>query len=348
MPSPDASGDMLRETTARALADMLTDATRARLAKGDLPQELWSALEELGLPSALLPEEQGGFGAPAAEALSLIAVAGEHALPMPLADTMLARFLLAKAGLEAPSGPLAVAPGAELRIDARGRATGWAWDAPWGRHAAAVVIVSETARGPVVFAAPRSVLQVEPGANMAGDPRDAVRFEAAAVAIAPAPFSGLEARAAGATTRALLMAGALRTITAMTTQYAQERKQFGRAIGKFQAVQQNLAVLAGQSASASAAADLAAEAFAAWGSGFATAVAAAKVRCGEAAGAGAAIAHQTHGAIGFTEEHHLRHYTLRLLSWRDEYGREAEWARLLGRHFLAAGPAGLWPALTAL
>ncbi len=345
-PFPDASGDMLRETTARALRDLLTDAARAEMAGGAMPQALWRGLEELGLPYALLPEEAGGFGAPLAQALSLLIVAGEHALPLPLADAMLARFLLAKAGVEAPPGLLSVAQGSEVAIDGRGRAGGRAWGAPWGRHAAAIVVVAETAGGPVILAAPPSGLKVEPGADIAGDPSDDLRFEA--VATSPAPFSVLEARAAGAATRALMIAGALRSVTDMTTQYAEERKQFGRAIGKFQAVQQNLAALAGQSASAAAAADLAAQALDAWGPGLIPAVAVAKVRCGEAAGAGAAIAHQTHGAIGFTREHRLHRYTLRLSAWRDAYGREAEWARRLGAHLIAAGPEGLWPALTAI
>jgi acyl-CoA dehydrogenase len=344
----DASGALLRETTDRALRDLLTDAARAEMADGALPPALWAALEDLGLPSALLPEDAGGFGAPLADALSLLAVAGERAMPLPLADAMLARLLLAKARLEAPQGLLTVASGAEVAFDGRGRATGRAWDAPWARHAAAVAFVCETAEGPAIVLVPQSAFTVESGQNLAGDPCDAIRFDAAVAARASAPFSALDARAAGAATRALMIAGALRAVTAMVTQYAGERKQFGRAIGKFQAVQQSLAVLAGQSASAGAAADLAAEAVAAWGPQLAFAVAAAKVRCGEAAGTGAAIAHQTLGAIGFTREHRLHRYTRRLWAWRDEYGREAEWARHLGGHLIAAGPEGLWPAITAL
>ncbi|KMO27369.1 hypothetical protein VQ03_30580 [Methylobacterium tarhaniae] len=83
------------------------------------------------------------------------------------------------------------------------------------------------------------------------------------------------------------------------------------------------------------------------GPGLLPAVAAAKVRAGEAAGQAAAIAHQVHGAIGFTEEHRLHLYTGRLRAWRDAFGREAEWAQVLGRHLIAAGPEGLWPAITA-
>ena len=78
-----------------------------------------------------------------------------------------------------------------------------------------------------------------------------------------------------------------------------------------------------------------------------SAVAGAKVRVGEAAGAGAAIAHQVHGAMGFTFEHRLHQFTRRLWSWRDEYGQESEWAIRLGRMVAAAGADALWPSLTA-
>ncbi len=121
----------------------------------------------------------------------------------------------------------------------------------------------------------------------------------------------------------------------MTTQYAQDRVQFGRPLGKFQAVQQNLAVLAGQAAAAVAAADLAAEAVADRVKFLP--IAAAKARAGEAAGIAAAIAHQVHGAIGFTAEHDLHFLTRRLWSWRDEFGKDSAWNRLLGRHMAQAG-----------
>jgi acyl-CoA dehydrogenase len=44
----------------------------------------------------------------------------------------------------------------------------------------------------------------------------------------------------------------------------------------------------------------------------------------------ARLAHQIHGAIGVTEEHRLRQVTLRLWSWREEYGNEAFWEARLG------------------
>jgi hypothetical protein len=61
---------------------------------------------------------------------------------------------------------------------------------------------------------------------------------------------------------------------------------------------------------------------------------------------GTRIAHQLHGAVGFTHEHQLHRFTTRLWSWRDEYGGEREWAARLGRFAAVSGPAGLWDWLT--
>jgi acyl-CoA dehydrogenase len=76
-------------------------------------------------------------------------------------------------------------------------------------------------------------------------------------------------------------------------------------------------------------------------------VAAAKVRVGEAARDGAAIAHQVHGAIGFTEEHVLQRFSRRMLAWRDDFGSESIWAARLGSMVAAAGADALWPTISA-
>ncbi|HET9664840.1 MAG TPA: acyl-CoA dehydrogenase family protein, partial [Burkholderiales bacterium] len=131
----------------------------------------------------------------------------------------------------------------------------------------------------------------------------------------------------------------------LAVHYAQERVQFGRRIGQFQAVQQELARFAAEVAAAVAAALSAAGAMER-GSDVTLAVASAKIRTAEAARAGALIAHQVHGAIGVTDEYPLHHATLRLWSWREEFGNEAEWAATLGGLMQKRGADGLWPALT--
>jgi acyl-CoA dehydrogenase len=151
----------------------------------------------------------------------------------------------------------------------------------------------------------------------------------------------------GALFRAAQMAGAMEAALALSTRYANDRVQFGRPIAKFQAIQQQLALLAEQAAAASVAVESAAIAVAAGRPSSALAVAAAKIRAGEAAGKVAEIAHQVHGAIGFTHEHSLHRLTRRLWSWRDEFGTESHWSRQLGRAVMTAGADALWPTITA-
>jgi len=191
----------------------------------------------------------------------------------------------------------------------------------------------------------RDTWSVTPGENVAREPRDTLRFSGPVLAAAALPVRPDDLRMAGAAARTQQMAGGLIRLTAMTTQYALDRTQFGRPIGKFQAIQQNMAILAGQTAAACAAADLAAEAV---GDTMALMpIAAGKARAGEAASIGAGIAHQVHGAIGFTFEHALHFTTKRLWSWRDEFGNDAFWNRALGRHMAGVGGHDAWAAITA-
>jgi alkylation response protein AidB-like acyl-CoA dehydrogenase len=269
-----------------------------------------------------------------------------HALPVPLAETMIGGRLLAAAGLEVPEGALTVAPvmpSDVLEFKAGKVLNGNARRIPWGNQCAHAVVAAENEIGLISLDACKPSI----AKNLAGEPRAAIKFDAQSL-VAHASLEGAGARLLleGALVRSVQMAGALERTLAYTLQYAGERVQFGRAIGKFQAVQHLLAVLAGQVAASSAAADAAVEASADAADGFAVAVA--KARIGEAAGKAAEIAHQVHGAMGFTREHNLHYSTRRLWSWRDEFGNETYWQSRLGREVAARGADALWPMLTAL
>jgi acyl-CoA dehydrogenase len=155
----------------------------------------------------------------------------------------------------------------------------------------------------------------------------------------------------GGVARSLQIAGALESMLDISVRYSNERVAFEKKISKFQAVQHNLAKLAGESAAALAAATSAADTIANATSLDGDAVfleaVAAKIRCAEAAEKGAAIAHQVHGAIGFTIEHILHRYTLRALAWRDDFGSESYWAVELGRRVAANGADELWPLVAS-
>jgi len=106
-------------------------------------------------------------------------------------------------------------------------------------------------------------------------------------------------------------------------------------------------VMAGQVAAAGAAADTGVEALSIDDPAkqeFLVAIA--KTRVGDAATLASEIAHQVHGAIGFTKEYSLQLSTRRLWSWRDEFGGESEWAAKVGAYVCAAGADALWPTLT--
>ncbi|WP_428486806.1 acyl-CoA dehydrogenase family protein [Rhodopila sp.] len=347
----DAISEMLRETAGRVFQDRCDTTTQRAADQGAWSADLWAAIEAAGLHWALVPERAGGFGVPVTAALSLLRTAGEHAIPLPLAETMLASWLLAKANLAIPEGPLTLGPVRDNEgIRLTSKDNGWHLSGtltriPWARNATAMAVLVQHAGQPWIALANNDVWSLERGENVAHEPRDTVWLEGMALAAAPADVDVPHLRAVGAAMRTQQIAGALTRLTAMTTDYARNRVQFGRPIGKFQAVQQNLAILAGQTAAAVAAADLAAEAMD--GGVNVLPIAAGKARAGEAAGIGASIAHQIHGAIGFTFEHNLHFLTRRLWSWRDEFGKDIEWSRLLGRYMAQAGADRLWPEITA-
>ena len=139
--------------------------------------------------------------------------------------------------------------------------------------------------------------------------------------------------------RSIQIAGALERVRDLTLAYARQRQQFGQPLNRFQAVQQEIAELAGAVALALAAVEQAVDEPSPLRVGVAKAVA------GESAGRAAAIAHQVHGAIGFTDEHQLHRSTTRLWAWRDEGGTEMEWTDALAGK-VVSGERGLWEMVT--
>ncbi|WP_433205637.1 acyl-CoA dehydrogenase family protein [Dactylosporangium sp. CS-047395] len=248
------------------------------------------------------------------DALTIAAVLAAHAVPTHVPEqAVLAGRLAERAGVRLPDGPVAAV------LDPAA--------VPWARAATHLILADGTLL-------PAGAYRVTPRTNLAGEPRDEVD-----VAAAPVPDE-LELR--GALLRSVQIAAALRTVLDLTLRYARERVQFGRPIGKLDAVRQQVALLAGEVEATAAGVEAATAALA--GSGDALIpVAAAKVQAGIAATAGARIAHQVHGAIGVTREHPLHRYTTRLWSWRDEFGGEEYWAARLAA---AVGPDP-WPVLAA-
>jgi acyl-CoA dehydrogenase len=273
---------------------------------------------------------------------------------------MLAGWIAAAAGLELTDQPMTVGPvraGDTLTLERDGngwRLSGRAGRLPYVRAARRIVLIADGPDGEMAVALDGTEgAEHTDGRNMAGEPRDTLAFSGLRLAAdAAAPVRGGTTRAAlyrrGALARATMMSGALERAMDLAVNYAQERQQFGRPISKFQAVQQNLAVLAGQTAAAVAAANTGIEALSRNDpetEEFRVAIA--KTRVGDAATLACEIAHQVHGAIGFTQEYALQLATRRLWSWREEFGPDVEWAARLGNFVCNLGADELWPTLTA-
>jgi acyl-CoA dehydrogenase len=348
------SENPIADTTRRILTDLADPQTINKAGDG-WKAPAWAALEEAGLTLAWVPENLGGAGADLADGFAVLRQAGRFAAALPIAETLLAGWLLSRAGIAAPKGAMTCGPAREgdrLMLAGNGTLSGPLRAVPFAKDAEHLAVLARRENGgSVVALVDASQVRISDGTSIGGDPLNAVAFAGVrplAVKDASAGVGEQSLLLMGAAVRAMQMAGALEAILELTVAYANERVAFERPIAKFQAVQHNLARLAGEVAVAIAAAGSAADAIAnarTFDETVLLEVASAKIRVGEAATEGAAIAHQVLGAIGFTQEHILHRYTRRLWAWRDDFGNESAWAVKLGQLVAVKGSDGLWPML---
>ncbi|MCW5623857.1 MAG: acyl-CoA/acyl-ACP dehydrogenase [Burkholderiales bacterium] len=319
--------DLFTDALRRWLTDQCPPDRVRAIEAGESHASLWESLEDSGFADALLPEERGGAGLSLQQVFPLLELCGAHALPLPLGETLLARAALAVARIEPPRGSVtlgeavATADGG-VRCDraSGGRVADWVLTCI--DDSALLLPVREAQVRGAVF--PLDAALTWSAATTCG----AARFDAA-----------LDIRALLACVHAAQIAGALMNVCNRTLQYANDRVQFGRPIGKFQAIQHQLAVMAEHVIAARMAAQIGCR-------GDPTQldrsrVAVAKARASEAALEVAAAAHAIHGAIGFTAEFDLQLYTRRLHAWRQAAGAESYWHDVLGAELLRQpdGPA---------
>lgn len=341
----DSVGKMMKDYCGK---EVIHDAEQ-----GKWPASLWDALKHAGMITVGVAEEAGGTGGSRGDAFHMLRMAGKYSAPLPLAETVMANWLLQDAGLPVTEDPATV-----VVLEERDRAhftqakEGWticgsAGDVPWARFAKEAVVIGRTENGYMLSKAELASCRVEPGQNLAGEQRDRVVLERVRATHAAEIESSVadNVKFTGALAYSMLMAGALERILELTLAYSAERVQFGQKLNRFQAIQQHLAVMSGEVAAAGIAAAYGAEAYEA--NPRSLDIMSAKIRIGEAAGIAVPIAHQVHGAIGFTDEHALHQSTRRLWSWREEFGTESEWSRELGKLAIQAGGEHLWAAIVS-
>jgi acyl-CoA dehydrogenase len=346
------SENIVAETAGKIFADLADAQTINHDKQGAWKAPLWQALTEAGLPLSWVPDDLGGSGASLAEGFSVLNVAGRHAIAVPLAG-----WLLTQARIASPEGEMTVLPASpkdRVTLNADGSLSGRARGVPFAKDAKHFAVLADSNGGISIALVDAAKCRIESGIGLGGDHNDTVTLDKVQpVTTKPAPkgFDQTTLMLMGGVVRSLQIAGALESMLDISVRYSNERVAFEKKISKFQAVQHNLARLAGESAAALAAATSAADTIASANSLNNDAVfleaASAKIRCSEAAEKGGGIAHQVHGAIGFTNEHILHRYSLRALAWRDDFGSESYWAVELGKLVAERGADELWPLVAS-
>lgn len=347
-----SAGEFLAETSTSDFVRAMADDERG------YTQEFWRDIAELGWLGLMIPEEMGGAGMDMSDMAVLVTEWGASLAPGPLiessiisatvidqlgSDQQRQRWLPAIASGESVAVPAMFSERGYSQVDAvdlRAAQTtdGWVLNGnsgyvPYANSADLMLVPARADAGLTLFAIPTSDIRgtlISDSVRMASGsptfniglneielPSDSVLGE-----VGNGNAAMTDMMLYGATARAVQMAGAGRAVLDHTLGYVKERKQFGRAIGSFQAIQHYMADMAIKVKSVKHLSDRAA-----WAIANETdneiktrLVGQAKWSANKLIPEACWTAHQTHGAIGFTWEHDLHLYTRRVLSWRAEYG----------------------------
>jgi acyl-CoA dehydrogenase len=331
---------LLVETVDRVLTNACTHEEREDVQAHGWSPSVWEALAGLGLPWVGVSEEIGGSGGSLLDAVAVLRAVGYHAAPVPVAESILAGWLLGAVGMPMPERPVTVVPDpAGLRFDGT-TLFGAATKVPWARVADWIVVLVD---GHVLVAPTNDHrVRIRHEANLAGEARDLVHFDGPRLGgVLPAP-SGIDMgglRLRGMLTRVALMAGALEAMAVLTASYTSERHQFGKPVGSFQAVQALVVRAAEEAVLTDVALQTAARAAERGPAAFE--ITAAKIVANASSRAATRAAHQAHGAIGMTREYDLHHLSRRLWAWRAEY-EDAGLAARFGRTVAGEGADALY------
>ena len=308
---------MILEAIEKVLSVHCTGAEIRRIEAGGSAISLWQAMQEGGFLDLCLSEEQGGAALPMIELCAVLQCLGRFAMPLPLAQTIVARALVGGAA-ELPAGMVTLAG----RLQRRGDGGVACPCTPYGAVADHVLVNDD---GDLLLLACAQARRVA-----VGDPRHlaaSLQWDRVQPPLRlPGAGGAVEPFAAAMT--AALLSGAMQRSFDMSLAHCNNRVQFGKALGKFQAIQQQLSVMAEHVLAGAIAAESAFCTLEAAPSLLASAIA--KSRTSEAAGLVAGIAHAVHGAIGMTDEYDLGLVTRRLHDWRISYGAENHWNRIVG------------------
>ncbi|MEU1957287.1 acyl-CoA dehydrogenase family protein [Nocardia rhamnosiphila] len=306
----------------------------------------WKTLVELGIPAVGVSEMAGGSGGTLVDVTALVGAVAEHGVSCPLIESTVANWVLARSGAAIGGSATVVIVDDELDL-VDGLLSGKLSDVPWARLARTLVVFGP-GTGFLVDLTGLAVT-VEPGENVAGEPRDTVRLDRYPVEfLRDAPDRDL-VRARLGLLWSVAILGAATGAYHLTRRYVSDREQFGKPLVRIPAVMNGLATMRVQLLQVQAGID---RALALWKydavpSACLAAASVARIVAAAAASEVATLAHQLHGAIGITQEYPLHARTRRLWAWRDTEVPQHEWARRLGSVVLASGEQALWDDISA-
>jgi alkylation response protein AidB-like acyl-CoA dehydrogenase len=308
---------------------------------------LWKQFAELGLTGICIPETAGGAGMGAVEAGLVLEEIGRNLTPSPFLTTSVAAVKALEGSAQAERwfpgivagetiAALAVDEGKShnpkaIALQATRSGNGFALNGQkqfvvQGKSADVILVAARTAGatgetdGVTLFAVEKGVSGLELENVALADSSKAARLTFDNVQVDAdavlgevdggwAPLSrALNAGRAGA---AAELVGVAAGASDMTFDYLKQRKQFGKLIGEFQALQHRAAHLYGEIEIARAASLKAAELLDAASDRAELMVAVAKAKAGRSAALAVQEGVQMHGGIGMTDEHDIGLYMKR-------------------------------------
>lgn len=324
----------------------------------------WQEIAQLGWTGLMVPEQYGGAGLGLTELGVLLEECGAALAHGPMLETaLLGASVIDRYGNEGQKGELlpAIAAGdavvtpaiheqgpgwASSRVEATARVE----DGQWVLHgekrfvpfadAAGIFLVSANTGDDdcTLFVVRREDVgdsAIVPMKTASGSPVGQLRLQGTRLpedAVLGEVGNGRQAihhlLQLGAAGRSLQMAGAARRVVDVTVDYVAQRRQFGHPVGSFQAVQHHCANMATAARGILLMARQGAWALSQGPSG-ANAALRAKLYANRELPGICALAHQCHGAIGFTWEHDMHLFTRHAIEWRSEYGDSRLLTKLL-------------------
>lgn len=349
--------EMVMESTTKIFEKFSTKEVINEAENGKWASKLWNQLAISGMITVAIPEKFGGNGGDYSDALSILRLAGKFSAPIPLAETYLANWMISGLGETVTDEIITISHSRDMKpLQFIHNGEGWIVSGrvkrvPWARFAEKILVFGETTKGTILSVIPLKNAEIIPGRNLAGEARDEVIFDN--VFIENCTLHQVDRKEqskkilyAGALIRCVMMTGALENLIDVTIKHIMERSQFGRPLHRFQAVQQQIALLAGEVVAARVVSNCTIPLFEK--DPFSKEIAFAKIRVNEAVGKANTIAHQVLAAIGFTYEHTLHHSTRRLWSWRDEFGTETDWQNIVAEELSHLEKNQLWSMITSI